>query len=75
MLAERVHKCKEVVQSMCDVMDELVREAKKEEEEKHFLKTLSYIRNLMLNLDMTARQVMDAMNIPSNEQEKFLAAL
>lgn len=57
---------------MCDVMNELLAE---NEKETKFKSTLTNVRNMMKNLKLTAKQAMDALEIPANEQEMYTKLL
>lgn len=49
---------------MCDVMKELIMESR-----------LEFIRNMMKNLKLTAKQAMDALEIPTDEQKLYTKLL
>ncbi len=86
-LAERMRFLKEDqggVQSMCDVMEELVKEGReqgieqgiKQGRESGKVESLVLsIRNLMKTMNLTAKQAMDALLVPPTEQEKIAALL
>lgn len=57
---------------MCDVMKELLAES---ERETRFKSTLTNVRSIMKNLKLTAKQAMDALEIPANEQEMYTELL
>lgn len=63
---------KEGVEKMCDVMKELLAES---ERETRFKSTLTNVRSIMKNLKLTAKQAMDALEIPANEQEMYTELL
>ena len=78
-LADRVKFLKEnknEVNSMSSIIAEIfkdeIAEAKAESEKK---KLLENIRNLMETTKWTAKQTMDALKIPANEQEKYMALI
>jgi predicted transposase/invertase (TIGR01784 family) len=78
-LAERVEflkSNKSGVRKMSKIIQEIFAEeiaAGKAEEKKATL--LENIRNLMETLNLTAQQAMDALKIPANEQEKYIALI
>lgn len=49
---------------MCDVMKELIQDNRVDD-----------IRKMMKNLKLTAKQAMDALEIPASEQEVYIKAL
>lgn len=78
-LAERMKYLKENqggVQSMCEVMEELVKEGREQGIERGKLESLvSSIRNLMKTMNLTAKQAMDALLVPPADQEKIVTLL
>lgn len=78
-LAERMKYLKEDqggVQSMCEVMEELVKEGREQGIERGKIETLvASIHNLMKTMNLTAKQAMDALLVPPAEQEKIAALL
>ena len=57
---------------MCDVMKELLAES---ERETRFKSTLTNVRSIMKNIKLPAKQAMDALEIPANEQEMYTELL
>ncbi len=53
---------------MCEIMEKALEQEAKETR-------LIDIKNLMLNLKLTAEQAMDALNIPGTEQAAYLKML
>ena len=78
-LADRVKFLKENkngVNSMSSIIAEFfkdeIAEAKAESEKK---KLLENIRSMMKKLNLTAQQAMDILEVPANEQEKYMALI
>ena len=75
VLADRMRYFKEDkggVYSMCKVMEEWAKEIKKDVKMEGWVTST---RNLMKNLNMTAKQAMDALNVPVAKQKKVVALL
>ena len=53
---------------MCKIMEEALEQEARESKERA---TVEYIKNLMLNLKLTAEQAMDALSIPKTEQTTY----
>ena len=53
---------------MCKIMEETLEQEARESKERA---TVEYIKNLMLNLKLTAEQAMDALSIPKTEQTTY----
>ena len=53
---------------MCKIMEDLQNEAKKEN-------LLDNIRSLMKKLNMTAKQAMDALDVPADKQKEYVALI
>ncbi|MBR0399952.1 MAG: hypothetical protein IJH95_03950, partial [Mogibacterium sp.] len=65
---------------MCKAMEDMRKEAMEKVIEKGIEKgiennRLENIRNLMTTMNLTAQQAMDALLIPADEQEKYIAML
>ena len=70
-LAARVSFLKENkrgVRKVCKIMEDLQNEAKKET-------LLDNIRSLMKKLNMTAKQAMDALDVPADKQKEYVALI
>ena len=64
------------VHSMCEVMEELVKESmEKGKAEGKAEERVTSVRNLMNSLGFTAKQAMDALKIPAAEQSKLAGSL
>ena len=57
---------------MCKAMEDMRKEAMEKGIENNRLEN---IRNLMTTMNLTAQQAMDALLIPADEQEKYIALL
>lgn len=57
---------------MRDVMKELLEES---ERETRFKSTLTNVRSMMRNLKLTAKQAMDVLEIPADEQKLYTELL
>ena len=57
---------------IAEVFKDEIDEAKAESREKNLIEN---IRSLMETLNFTAKQAMDALKIPANEQNKYLALI
>ena len=57
---------------MCEIMKELLEEARAEAKKETMLKS---IRNLMETMNLTAQQAMDALKVPADKQKDYIALI
>ena len=78
-LAERARyykKDSKGVEAMCEIWEEVRREGIEQgERDGRFKEQLSSIRNLMETLNLTAQQAMDALKIPTEKRDVYVAQL